>query len=416
MYFSEISASLYPWDLADEGVEVILDNLEELTGCNSVYLIAVMHHEKRPLTDFYYPHNPVRKTYYPEDSRAYFRPHESFYGRIKPLTSARDFLGKADWMQTLISAARKRGMKTGVELSHTIVDAERLKGELSDCIQRNIYREPTGWPVVCLNNPEVKAYMSGLCADLITNYDLDYVQTCLIPFIAGRRHTHPAVRLLGVALGGCFCSSCEQAANQDGYDFAAIRKALQRMADGFTCPSLQQSHELELLEASNITETEILMDHPELQQWLIFRRNSVTRFFKEVYDRAHDVKPTIDMRLNAYISANQELSGLSLRQLKNCFDSVRSSDYSEQTGNPEQMNNKRKWLRAVRYAIGDEMHFVSAIGVRPKATPELIRQGVAISAECGADGLTIGHYDGASFSNLRAIREGMDLADIEVVE
>lgn len=40
MFFSEISASPYAWDLADEGVERILDNLQEMTGANSTYLIA----------------------------------------------------------------------------------------------------------------------------------------------------------------------------------------------------------------------------------------------------------------------------------------------------------------------------------------------------------------------------------------
>ena len=56
MFFSEISGSLYAWDLADEGIEQILDNLQEMTGCNSTYLIGLMHHEKRPLTDYFYPH------------------------------------------------------------------------------------------------------------------------------------------------------------------------------------------------------------------------------------------------------------------------------------------------------------------------------------------------------------------------
>ena len=89
MFFSEISASLCPWDLADEGVDRVLDNLESMTGCNSVYLIALMHHEKRPLTGFSYPHNPVRRTYCPEESRAYWRPHPAFCGRVTPQTSAR---------------------------------------------------------------------------------------------------------------------------------------------------------------------------------------------------------------------------------------------------------------------------------------------------------------------------------------
>jgi hypothetical protein len=43
--------------------------------------------------------------------------------------------------------------------------------------------------------------------------------------------------------------------------------------------------------------------------------------------------------------------------------------------------------------------------------PEIIRQGVVVSSECGVDGLTMGHYDGASFKNLRAIKEG---ADVEI--
>ena len=78
MFFSEIAASLYAWNLVDEGIERILDKLQEMTGCNSVYLIALMHHEKRPLTDYYFPHNPARKTYFPEDSRAYFQPDPKF--------------------------------------------------------------------------------------------------------------------------------------------------------------------------------------------------------------------------------------------------------------------------------------------------------------------------------------------------
>jgi hypothetical protein len=46
----EIAASLYPWDLADEGVERVLDHLQEKTACNTVYLVAIMHPEKRRKT------------------------------------------------------------------------------------------------------------------------------------------------------------------------------------------------------------------------------------------------------------------------------------------------------------------------------------------------------------------------------
>ncbi|MBL8232157.1 MAG: hypothetical protein JNL98_26915 [Bryobacterales bacterium] len=57
---------------------------------------------------------------------------------------------------------------------------------------------------------------------------------------------------------------------------------------------------------------------------------------------------------------------------------------------------------------------LSAIGVRPKATPELIRRGIAISGECGADGIALGHYDGAPLRNLQAVGQGLSEVGIRV--
>ncbi len=408
----EISGSLYAWDLADEGIERILDNLQSMTGCNSTYLIALMHHEKRPLTDYFYPHNPVRKVYYPEDSRAYWIPDPKFYGRIKPLTSAREFLQGRDWLRILIEAARKRDMKTGVELSHTLVDDDRAEKEYPDCIQHDIYGKRLG-KLLCFNSPDAREYVVGLFSDLVTHYDIDYIQTCLIPFNSGRGSAHEAIRILGVTLGGCFCNSCRNAARNEGIDLDRIRETLLPIADSLSNPTLEDSHHLAVLAAGNTTSTAILLEYPELFQWLVFRRDSLTRFFKEIHDRIHRIKPEIDLRLNAYITANQELSGLDLRALKPHLDSIRSSDYSEQSGDMRRLEHKRQFLMSVRHAVEEDMPFLSAIGVRPKATPEIIRQGVVVSSQCGIDGITMGHYDGASFSNLRAIREGLALADVE---
>jgi len=68
----EVSASLYAWDLHDEGIEKILDHLQQMSAVDSVYLVALMHYERRPLTSPEFPHNPVRKMWQAEDSRAYW--------------------------------------------------------------------------------------------------------------------------------------------------------------------------------------------------------------------------------------------------------------------------------------------------------------------------------------------------------
>jgi hypothetical protein len=100
--------------------------------------------------------------------------------------------------------------------------------------------------------------------------------------------------------------------------------------------------------------------------------------------------------------------------LKPHLDSVRVCDYTEQKGNPALMPEKRAWLSRDRQALGKDFPMVSAVAVRPKATPALIREGVRIAVECGMNGVTLGHYDGAEFSMLRAIREGMTEAKVSV--
>lgn len=50
MIIREIAASLYPWDLHDEPIDRIVDKLVENSSVNSIYLVGVMHYEKRPLT------------------------------------------------------------------------------------------------------------------------------------------------------------------------------------------------------------------------------------------------------------------------------------------------------------------------------------------------------------------------------
>jgi hypothetical protein len=104
----EVDGTLYPWDVHDEGIETILDNMTQLAGVNTVYLICLMHHEGRPLTSKQYPHNPARARWDTEDSCAYFHPQGDRYGRIKPALSRHDWLRSTDWLQVVIDAARAR--------------------------------------------------------------------------------------------------------------------------------------------------------------------------------------------------------------------------------------------------------------------------------------------------------------------
>src|ERR1017187_4893469 len=300
----EVVASLYAWELHDEGVEHVLDNLQTMASVNSVYLISIMHYEKRPFTSPTFPHNPVRKTWQAEDSRCYWHPEMKLYGRIMPQLSSFPWLSDTDWLDVLTKAARKRGLKTGAELSHTLVDLDTVKQDLLDCTQRDIHDQPRvvwgrSYPL-CPNNPDVMEYTLALYTDLVKNHDVDFTQFCTITMLNG-----------GADRGSCFCESC-------------------------------------------------------------------------------------------------------LKAIRPHLDSIRNSDYSEQLGDPSRMHEKDDRLKANTAALGEEFPRISAVAVRPKATPELIHEGVHIALENKVCGLSLGHYDGAEFPLLRAISEGLQTEHVSV--
>ena len=418
MYWKEVVASLYAWDLLDEGLESILDTLQEQACVNSTYLVALMHDEKRPLTDFYYPHNPVRKVYWTEDSRAYWSVSPDAYrdSRIKPLTSQNDKLSNVDWLQVLIAGSRARGMTVGAELSHTWVDKERLRGDLSDILQCDIYGNRFNMRI-CPNHPDVRAYGKALYIDLATHYDIDFIQTCFVGFHAGKPNAWggsrepEVIRLVGLAAGGCFCQHCQQAAETSGLDWDALTGRLRWWADSFDIYNHRAAFDLKLLRASSTTATALLAECPELHAFVKFRIDSLTSFFTEIEQTVHSVRPEIDLRFN-HFARYPELMGLDLKAVGRKMNSIRSSDYAEQSGDPAQLAFKRAYLHSIRRAIGPEKYFLSAISPRPKATPELVKQGIRVSAEAGADALTIGHYDGAWPECIRAIGEGLEEAGI----
>lgn len=424
MALTEIAASLYPWDLADEGVEHILDNLETLAGVNSTYLVGLMHKEKRPLHARFYPHNPVRKWYAPEDSRVYWIPDTQGYpGRIKPLTSERDFLTGTDWLDELTRGARSRGIKTGCEISHTIIDAETARERYADVLQRDPFGRVVGAfeareaqrALPCLNHPDVQEYLVALVTDLATNHDIDFIQSCLVMFgsgysgsntIGGAPTSAGWTALMATTTGGCFCSTCETKARSSGLDWDAVLRECRHLAVMSAGTDLAEAHEAQLLRESNYSEAELLLEHEAFASWLQFRRHSIDELFDLISTAIHTARSEVDFRYNTYM-ARPELAGLCFSSAFAYVDSVRESDYSDQLGTAAGVAIKRAKLMRARRALGDDKPLLAALGVRPNATPETLRASIKAAMDSGCDGLSLGHYDGATMERLRAVRDGM---------
>jgi hypothetical protein len=63
--------------------------------------------------------------------------------------------------------------------------------------------------------------------------------------------------------------------------------------------------------------------------------------------------------------------------------------------------------------MGPDVPLIPGIPVRIFATPEIVKSSIKISVDNGAKGIALKHYDGASYSNLRAVRDGLSAVGIK---
>lgn len=426
MLLSEVAASLYAWDLADEGPDRVMDELEARCHANSFYLVGVMHHEKRPLTSLFFTHNPKRKFYIPENSCTYYRLDDAAFHdlRLKPCYSQRDFLKNKDWLDVLTAHARKRSLKTGVELSHTLFNTDIAKELYPEMMQVNCYgQQIEGFlGMLCSNHPEVREFQKRMFLETIRAHDIDFIQTCLITFYPGssiqppwfakqwmKDHQSALSNLLGLANGGCFCKHCRDLARSMGYDWDLIVRDMRCLHDIANATVLaNQDHVMEnhLLMTGSATEALLLMEYPGLLEFLKFRIDSVTKLFQEVSDLIHAQQPNIDFRYNNFVHV-AEHAGLHFKRIAPYIDSVRDCEYSEHFGAPDHFLFKRQNLLEIRRGIGFDKKIIAAIATRPNATPEILYDSLTALSEVGIDGISLGHYDCSHVEHLDAIGEGL---------
>jgi len=378
----EVGTQLRAWEIHDEGMSTILDNMQSMAGINNVYMVVVMHKEHRPYQSPKFPHDPVRDYWDSEDSRVTFFPDTSRYGAVKPLLSDFDWIRETDWLQLMVDSCRARGLAVGAEVSHFPIPTSIIK-EHPDWQQKKI--DGTSWDNsrFCPNSPEPRAYIIALFGDLAEHYDLDYIQTCQHLFWNN-----------DIDKGStCFCKYCIAEAKKTGFDLEAARKVLAVNKNA----------------------------QPERDQWMKFRAYSTTKFYRDISEEIKRVRenPKCQLRYNdtyPYRGWDPRDLSIYLNDVSKYLGSVVTQDHQEQEGNSiENFERRKKWLTTDRQLIGPDMPLICGIAPRMKATPELVKAGIKVALEHPAkvNGLALKHYDGASFGLLRAFKQGMIEAGVQ---
>jgi hypothetical protein len=181
---------------------------------------------------------------------------------------------------------------------------------------------------------------------------------------------------------------------------------VQHLARLATRDGLEELHERQLLDEANYTESALLLENDALTAWLQFRKRSITELFARVREALGSSGRQVEFRYNTYM-ASPERAGLDFKSAFAYVDSVRESDYSDQLGTAEGVATKRAKLMKARRALREDQQLIAALGVRPNATPETLRASIKAAVDAGCDGLSLGHYDGATMERLDAVREGL---------
>ncbi len=270
----------------DEGVEAVLDNLQQMAGVNTLFVATFTY--GRGIAGRQIPGQPLPDHGKQEYDTGY---HGGNFARIHPQyykdTSLKDFrapdYGDFDVLEAVLPAARKRGLR--VICWYEDVFRNDIPG-IEKLQERDLHGNRPG--TLCFNNPDYRGFLLGLSEDYVRSYDVDGVMW-------GSERQGAFANALSASHDGaydpgrttCFCEFCERKARQRGISveraregFAALEKFV-RAARGGQRP----------VDGYYVAVWRLMLRYPELLAWEMLWTDSLRDTYKAIYERVKSAKP-----------------------------------------------------------------------------------------------------------------------------
>lgn len=220
-------------DLHDEGLDAVLDNVQERAGVDSLTM-AVAYHDARDI----FPHNPVHRVRYLEGGAVFFHPEEGNYEGLKLRPRVAELARTTDPLGDLCEATGGRGMAANAWV--VFLHSDRLGFEHPECATQNAFGDRY-LTDLCPSNPEVRAYARALTSD-IARYEVSTMLAESLQYHGlghgyhHERYFEPIGTMGTYLLGLCFCAHCLAAARRTGVDAEMVhhlvRYELERLFAG----------------------------------------------------------------------------------------------------------------------------------------------------------------------------------------
>jgi len=299
----------------DEGTEKVLDELQQDASVNTLFVATFTY--GRGIAGRQVPGQPLPdhgKQQYDTDTfhgGSYTAIHPQYYQN----TVLKDFrapeFGTYDVLESVLPAARKRGMKTICwyedVFRRDVPNIEKLQ-------EKDLYGRNAA--TLCFNNPDYSNWLTAIAEDWSRSYDIDGIMW-------GSERQGAFSNALGASHGGasdpgrvtCFCGFCEAKARQRGISvprartgflelekFVRAARAKQRPVDGYY-----------------VSLWRLMLKYPELLSWEMLWTDSLRETYAAIYGKVKAVKPSLGVgwhiwhnnSFNPIYRAEQDLAELS---------------------------------------------------------------------------------------------------------
>jgi len=247
----DTSIFCFATDLADEGIETVLDNVEHRGGLGGV-TVAAAYHEGRDV----FPHNPVRRVRFLESGAVFLPPGPALRAvRLQPPVSE-----AAHVLPEAVAVADRRGL--AVRAWTVFLHNGALAAAHPECAPENAFGDRYVTEL-CPANPDARAYARALAADIaalgvagICSEALHYLG--LEHGYAHERYFVPLGLRTRYLLGLCFCEHCLAAARKQGVDGDAVRRTaraeIERVFSGGAERAVEELDRAEFAEYAGVRE------------------------------------------------------------------------------------------------------------------------------------------------------------------
>jgi hypothetical protein len=265
----------------DEGVEKVLDTLQEKAAVNTLFLavydfghgIAGRQLRGHPLPD----HGVQEYEQFQGGNYCKINPQYYKDTIINPNDARAPEFPNVDVLQHVIPAAHKRGIKVFTWAD----DQVRMRvPNMNRLTEVDIDGRPSQRG--CYNNPHYQNYLLGLTEDWMRSNPIDGVMWCM----EANGALEQAISYDTIA---CFCPFCQEKGRKQGINVDKAKQGLTVLRD-FLKACRAGTHPVD---GHWVTYWRILLRYPEILAWEHFWHEGLRDVYKQIYAKVKSVNPSM---------------------------------------------------------------------------------------------------------------------------